>query len=211
MWRLVIAAIACVLGLASAVVAVVDTSSGSAQADANAFQRPGPRTMLMQESSGKCADATAGTDGTRVTLRACDPGALSQWWDEPGDGTIRSAKTELCLDVAGARTAPGTRVQTAWCTHNPAQRWSFEDSFRMSSRLASGQCLDIATQFGEKPADGTELSIWWCDPTSTRARINTKQAWSRRTEGAPAARTEAQPHGDSRVESQQQATGERGD
>jgi hypothetical protein len=64
-------------------------------------------------------------DGTRVALATCDPtDALQRWRIERDARDIVNVVADKCLDVANAGTANGTPVQIAWCSGNPAQKWS---------------------------------------------------------------------------------------
>jgi hypothetical protein len=168
---------ATMVGGLAALSAVVAASFGSGTADA--YSLPGPRsqfpgTMLVESSSGKCIDAGVGTDGTHLTLRTCRPKSASQWWTRPQDGTVRSVLTGLCMDVVNATTDPDTRIQTAYCSGNLGQQWLWSPGWHFESGLTD-KCLDIAAEFGENPADGTEINTWWCDPNVDPP--NRKQIW----------------------------------
>ncbi|MBB4927949.1 RICIN domain-containing protein [Kitasatospora kifunensis] len=81
----------------------------------------GTATALVNPGTGKCLSGSAGSDGTPLILAACD-GNVNQQWDVASDGTIRTKG--LCMDAAWGATAPGTVVQIAVCSGNPAQRFS---------------------------------------------------------------------------------------
>ena len=61
------------------------------------------------------------------------------------------------MDVAGAGTANGTRVQLYDCNGTNAQKWTV--SGRTLVNTGSGKCLDVT---GANSANGTPLQIWTC-------------------------------------------------
>jgi hypothetical protein len=82
----------------------------------------GSGRQLVNPATGKCLTAVAGSDGTPLTLQPCT-NALNQMWDVvAADGTIRMK--DLCMDAAWGTTTPGTVVQIANCSGNPAQQFS---------------------------------------------------------------------------------------
>ncbi|MFD8081801.1 ricin-type beta-trefoil lectin domain protein [Kitasatospora sp. NPDC059722] len=92
-------------------------------------------------------------------------GTPSYTWN-PGPASVLSiysdngpiafaAQTGKCMDVSGARSAPGTAVQLWDCNASNAQ-WTFKPDGTL--RILGG-CLD-ATQNGT--ANGTPLEIWTC-------------------------------------------------
>ncbi|MEV0136534.1 ricin-type beta-trefoil lectin domain protein [Dactylosporangium sp. NPDC050688] len=75
-------------------------------------------------SLGKCLDAPLNaTAGVKVQLWDCN-GGLNQQWNLNADGTIRDARSGLCLDVDRAATANGSKVILWTCTAAANQRWS---------------------------------------------------------------------------------------
>ncbi|RAG85931.1 hypothetical protein DN069_09140 [Streptacidiphilus pinicola] len=85
---------------------------------------PPPRpagTLLKNPATGECLSAGAGTDGTPLALTACN-GNANQRWQVASNGTIQSQG--LCMDAAWGATTPGTMVQVARCSGNPAQLFS---------------------------------------------------------------------------------------
>jgi hypothetical protein len=79
-----------------------------------------PGNPLVNPHSSKCLSGSAGSDGTPLILFACN-GDVNQKWDVK-DGTIQTKG--LCMDAAWGATTPGTIVQLAYCSGNPAQRFS---------------------------------------------------------------------------------------
>ncbi|MFF5226081.1 RICIN domain-containing protein [Dactylosporangium sp. NPDC000521] len=66
-----------------------------------------------------------------------------------------------CVDVAGAATANGTKVQLYTCNGTNAQQWTRTgDTFR-----ALGKCLDVASA---GTADGTKVQLWDCNGTNAQ-------------------------------------------
>ncbi|MEU4419584.1 ThuA domain-containing protein [Actinoplanes sp. NPDC024001] len=66
-----------------------------------------------------------------------------------------------CLDVSGAATADGTKIQLWTCNGSGAQNWTRQGStFR-----ALGKCLDVA---GGATANGTKVQLWTCNGTGAQ-------------------------------------------
>lgn len=81
------------------------------------------RRELVNPATGKCLTAVAGSDGTPLTLQPCANAPNQRWVvAADGDGTIRTKG--LCMDAAWGATTPGTVVQIAICSGNPAQQFS---------------------------------------------------------------------------------------
>ncbi|MCX4751309.1 RICIN domain-containing protein [Kitasatospora sp. NBC_01287] len=93
---------------------------------------------LLNPGTGKCLSGSTGTDGTPLVLGACD-GAANQQWTAAPDGTVRTKG--LCMDAAWGATTPGTVVQVANCSGNPAQQFSFKNGTVFSTRanLCAGE------------------------------------------------------------------------
>ncbi|MEV7970797.1 PQQ-dependent sugar dehydrogenase [Sphaerisporangium sp. NPDC088356] len=66
-----------------------------------------------------------------------------------------------CLDVAGAATADGTRVQLYGCNGTGAQSWTVSGQVLK----ALGKCLDVA---GGATANGTKVQLWTCNGTGAQ-------------------------------------------
>ncbi|HEV2779446.1 MAG TPA: carbohydrate-binding protein [Actinophytocola sp.] len=66
-----------------------------------------------------------------------------------------------CVDVSGAATADGTKIQLWTCNGTAAQTWS-----RSGSTLrALGKCMDVS---GGGAADGTRVQLWTCNGTGAQ-------------------------------------------
>jgi hypothetical protein len=85
---------------------------------------PGPNVhgaALVNPATGKCLSGSAGSDGTPLILWECN-GNVNQVWNIAADGTIQTKG--LCMDSAWGATNPGTVVQIAYCSGNPAQQFT---------------------------------------------------------------------------------------
>lgn len=111
-------------------------------------------TMFAHEQSGKCLDAGAGTDLLASRVEPCDPYRVSQRWNVRSDGTMRSARSGLCLDVNDSGVTDGTIVQTATCNGAATQRWTVRDNAVISA-VNGGMCLDTGW-------DWVTTAIWTC-------------------------------------------------
>ncbi|WP_029386652.1 PQQ-dependent sugar dehydrogenase [Streptomyces leeuwenhoekii] len=85
---------------------------------------------------------TTGDDGTRA-------------------GAVRGVGGK-CLDVDGAHTADGTKVQIWTCNDTPAQHWTVTPD---NTLTALGKCLDISAA---GTADGTRVQLWTCNGTGAQ-------------------------------------------
>ncbi|NUT95110.1 MAG: carbohydrate-binding protein, partial [Saccharothrix sp.] len=63
-----------------------------------------------------------------------------------------------CVDVSGAGTADGTKIQLWTCNGTGAQRWQRAGQ----TWQALGKCLDVS---GAGTADGTKVHLWTCNGT----------------------------------------------
>ena len=77
----------------------------------------------------------------------------------------------LCLDVAAAGTADGTKVQIHGCNGTAAQRWTVGSD---GTVRALGKCLDAA---GAGTVNGTSVQLWTCNGTAA-------QTWAPRADGS---------------------------
>ncbi|MFD3324571.1 ThuA domain-containing protein [Streptomyces sp. NPDC058701] len=82
---------------------------------------------------------------------------------EPGPrtGEVKGVNAK-CLDVDGANSADGTRVQVWSCNGSGAQRWTHSDD---GTVRALGKCLDVS---GGGSADGTKVQLWTCNGTGAQ-------------------------------------------
>ncbi|MCY7340922.1 MAG: ThuA domain-containing protein [Pseudonocardia sp.] len=76
-----------------------------------------------------------------------------------------------CLDVAGAGTADGTKVQLYTCNGSAAQEWTVNPD---GTVRGLGKCLDVAAA---GTANGTRVQLWTCNGSGA-------QAWSAQADGS---------------------------
>jgi hypothetical protein len=76
-----------------------------------------------------------------------------------------------CLDVAGAGTADGTKIQLYTCNGTAAQQWTVTPNSTVKSL---GKCLDVA---GGATANGTKAQLWTCNGTGA-------QNWAAQADGS---------------------------
>ncbi|MEV7991893.1 PQQ-dependent sugar dehydrogenase [Streptomyces sp. NPDC086077] len=81
-------------------------------------------------------------------------------------GPVRGVNSK-CLDVDGAQTADGTKIQVWTCNGSTAQTWTVSDG----TLRALGKCLDVS---GGGSAGGTRIQLWTCNGTA--AQVWTPQA-----------------------------------
>ncbi|MEV8508683.1 ThuA domain-containing protein [Actinoplanes sp. NPDC051475] len=89
----------------------------------------------------------------------------------PADRTGRiSGLAGKCLDVAGAGTADGTKIQLYTCNNTAAQTWTVTAGGTLK---ALGKCLDVA---GGGRTNGTKVQLYTCNSTAA-------QTWSAQADG----------------------------
>lgn len=117
----------------------------------------GSGRQLVNPATRRCLTAVAGSDGTPLTLQPCAD-APNQMWDVvAADGTIRTKG--LCMDAAWGAATPGTVVQIANCSGNPAQQFS-----RRGDTLYAGQADLCATAVD----DGAGVELQACGERRTQ-------------------------------------------
>ncbi len=67
-----------------------------------------------------------------------------------------------CVDVSGANTADGTKIQLWTCNGTAAQRWTVSAD---STIRALGKCMDVK---GGGTANGTIVQLWTCNGTGAQ-------------------------------------------
>jgi chitinase len=128
--------------------------------------RPGSGTLAAMRTAAILALALAGClePDTAIDVVADDESALVAAVYELGS----RGGASTCLDVAGAGTADGTRIQQWTCNQTAAQRFRVEDLGAGLARLvapASGKCVDVQ---GAGTSDGTAIHLWTCNGTSAQ-------------------------------------------
>jgi glucose/arabinose dehydrogenase len=113
--------------------------------------------------SGTVTGAPAGT----TTLYLTFAGAAGALFDLDAFTLNGSASGPIkglagkCVDIAGAATADGTKIQLYTCNGTAAQHWSRQgQTFR-----ALGKCLDVA---GGATANGTKAQLWTCNGSAAQ-------------------------------------------
>ncbi len=125
--------------------------------------------------NGTISGAPTGTTTLYLTFAGTSTGAL---YDvdaftlntSGGTGPIRGLAGK-CLDVAGAATADGTKIQLYTCNGTAAQNWTVTPNGPVK---ALGKCLDVA---GAGTANGTKVQLWTCNGTGA-------QVWSAQADGS---------------------------
>src|SRR5262245_15789451 len=137
----------------------------------------GTHTLTPQNVTSKRMDlAGANTaNGTKVQIWAANGSAAQSWVfsnvgvTPAGNYRISSSVSgTACLDVAGAGTANGTKVQIWQCNGTNAQSWNVVPAggaFELHPANAPGSCLDVT---GFSTTDGTQLQIWQCSGNSNQ-------------------------------------------
>ena len=72
-----------------------------------------------------------------------------------------------CVDVSGANTTNGTKVQLWTCNGTNAQSWTVGTD---GTIRALGKCLDVA---GGSTADGTRVQLWDCNGSGAQQWVAT--------------------------------------
>lgn len=118
-----------------------------------------PGRPLTNPATGQCLSGSAGSDGTPLILWGCN-GNVNQKWDIRSDGTIH-IKGVLCMDAAWGGTAPGTIVQIAYCSGNPAQLFTFTGSALLNRQ--ANLCVEIVnggSGMRLQPCNGNPNQVW---------------------------------------------------
>jgi glucose/arabinose dehydrogenase len=121
--------------------------------------------------TGTITNPPAATGTLYLTFAGSGTGALydlDSFTFTTGPGPIVGLANK-CLDVNGAATADGTKIQLWSCNNGTAQRWTRQGAtFR-----ALGKCLDVA---GAGTTSGTKVQLWTCNGSGA-------QNWTPRADG----------------------------
>ncbi|KWV29580.1 hypothetical protein AWV63_27780 [Micromonospora rifamycinica] len=98
--------------------------------------------------------APAAVDGQQLVISGCSSSVRQKW--TLGGETVRMGS--LCMDLADASSADGTRIQLATCNGGWAQRFWINGSGDLVNS-AIGKCVDIRDW---STASGTGLQLWTC-------------------------------------------------
>jgi hypothetical protein len=91
------------------------------------FVRPAANSLVLQFSNGLCLAVfnSATANGTPVGLLTCTAGATNQQWFFDRDNRLRPFYApHKCLDIPGANTANGIKLQLWDCHTGNAQKWT---------------------------------------------------------------------------------------
>ena len=75
--------------------------------------------------NGKCLDAGAGAIGVRVSQKTCN-GSNSQKWTSSGNGALKAANADLCVDVYGGRVGNNVPIAMWSCSGSVNQSWNVQ-------------------------------------------------------------------------------------
>ncbi|SDN46049.1 glycoside hydrolase family 3 C-terminal domain-containing protein [Actinacidiphila guanduensis] len=156
-------------------VAAHDTTSGQTPT----FTATGLPAGTSISSSGAVTGTptTAGTSTVTVTAHdsaGASASATFVWTVVPANAALAGPITGyqgLCLDVAGANSADGTKVDVYTCNGTAAQQWTVGAD---QTVRALGKCLDV-TAAGT--ANGTKVQLYTCNGTGA-------QVWQPQANGA---------------------------
>ncbi len=116
---------------------------------------------------------TAGASGTLYLVFTGGAGSLFDVDNftlvKPGGTGRITGIGGKCVDVSGANTADGTKIQLWTCNGTTAQLWSANGQ----TWRALGKCLDVA---GGNTANGTNVQLWTCNGTGA-------QNWAAQSDG----------------------------
>jgi beta-glucosidase len=135
--------------------------------------QPQSNGELLNPQSGLCLTDPGSTTalGTQLQIQTCSDASDQVWTPESatststGGGTPTGAVTGyegLCLDVAGASTTNGTKVDIYTCNSTNAQQWTVESN---STIQALGKCLDVVSG---GTANGTLVDLYTCNGTGAQ-------------------------------------------
>ncbi|MFC9730384.1 ThuA domain-containing protein [Streptomyces roseolus] len=108
-------------------------------------------------------------DGDEVSFRNIRIKQAGGQEPGPRSGPVKGVNGK-CLDVDGAQSADGTKVQLWTCNGTGAQTWTIAGDGTVK---ALGKCLDVS---GGGSADGTKVQLWTCNGTAA-------QVWAPQSDG----------------------------
>ncbi|MFI0942900.1 glycoside hydrolase family 3 C-terminal domain-containing protein [Streptomyces sp. NPDC021020] len=165
-------------GLTGAAVSVQVTAHDSTAGQTPVFSATGLPAGVSISSSGALTGTptTAGTSTVTVTARDAAGATASAsflWTVVRADAALSGQLVGyqgLCLDVAGANSADGTKVDVYTCNGTTAQQWTVGTD---GTVRALGKCLDV-TAAGT--ANGTKVQLYTCNGTGA-------QGWQPQADG----------------------------
>ena len=119
--------------------------------------------------TGTLAGAPAGTTTLYLTFAGGAGLRCSTWTrsrsarrrPRPAPGRITGLGGK-CLDVRGASSADGTKIQLWTCNGAANQQWTVDAGGTLE---ALGKCMDVT---GGGTADGTQVQLWTCNGGAAR-------------------------------------------
>lgn len=140
----------------AAVAAVLVGLGGTSSAAAGSQVGAARLQVVHNVGSGNgCMDLNSYAAGTAVTLYRCNSTARSQWWDTPGDGTIRSYNTGYCMDISSYNA--GAVVHMKPCHGGLSQTWYFRENLTVSPDGSRTLCMDLRSY-----NNGTPVTLHPC-------------------------------------------------
>ncbi|MGW5349799.1 glycoside hydrolase family 3 C-terminal domain-containing protein [Streptomyces sp. NPDC004031] len=165
-------------GLTGAAVSVQMAAHDTTAGQTPVFTATGLPAGVSISSSGAVTGTptAAGTSTVTVTARDAAGATASAsflWTVVPADAALSGQLVGyqgLCLDVAGANSADGTKVDVYTCNGTTAQQWTVGTD---GTVRALGKCLDV-TAAGT--ANGTKVQLYTCNGTGA-------QSWQPQADG----------------------------
>ncbi|GAA4261835.1 hypothetical protein GCM10022255_096090 [Dactylosporangium darangshiense] len=122
--------------------------------------------VVNQTSASQAFTLRVGTQQVQSTLPAKTVGTYL--WAGADSGTPSTRTGQItgyggkCVDVAGASSANGTKIQLYTCNGTTAQQWTVGTD---GTLRALGKCLDVA---GANSANGTKVQLYDCNGTAAQ-------------------------------------------
>jgi hypothetical protein len=132
-----------------------------------------PVTGPITTAAGLCLDNKGGsptspgnlTAGNPVLLSACTGNPSQRWTFQPGGTVTLAGNPGWCLDVTGAQSADGTKIQLQQChTIYQDADWTGYQSFEADGAGVLNNATQKCFDSGPDTA-GTQLQIWTCNGT----------------------------------------------
>jgi glucosylceramidase len=134
--------------------------------------------VVNQTSASQAFTLRVGTQQIQSTLPAKTVGTYLWAGADSGTPTTRTGQVTgyggKCVDVAGASSANGTKIQLYTCNGTTAQQWTVGTD---GTLRALGKCLDVA---GANSANGTKVQLYDCNGSAA-------QQWTAGANGSLAA------------------------
>ena len=112
-----------------------------------AFASVGTNVYNMSVNGPYCLDSGGTTtNGSAVTIWACNGNPNQSWTGTAVSGgyTFKAGNSGLCLDVAAAASANGTKVDTYSCNGTNAQTWSLQGGGGLNPNNPPGKNFNLS-------------------------------------------------------------------